>query len=177
MPAALATRNSAVSGPAPFRVVPDISMDADPGTGFLVGETQHFPDGTYYDQYRIGGTSVSSPLFAGVVAVADQLAGTPLGLVDPTMYGLAATAPATIYDAVPGPLQDQARVDYTNSVSAQRGFIYSTRLIDYQGPESYCDGTGNCATRNVDLTVRSGYDDMTGLGAPSTGFVAALAKG
>jgi hypothetical protein len=81
-----------------------------------------------------------------------------------------------LYDTVPGPLQDQARVDYANSVSSKKGFLYSTRLIDYEGPETYCDGTGNCATRPVDLTVQAGYDDMTGLGAPGTGFVAALAK-
>ena len=59
-------------GGAPMRAVPDIAMPGDPNTGFEVGETQVFPDGTYWDQYRIGGTSLSSPLMAGVVAVADQ---------------------------------------------------------------------------------------------------------
>ena len=49
-----------------MRVEPDISMDADPATGMLVGETQTFPNGVYYDQYRIGGTSLASPLFAGL---------------------------------------------------------------------------------------------------------------
>jgi subtilase family serine protease len=33
-----------------------------------------------------GGTSVASPLFAGVVALADQIAGHPLGLINPRMY-------------------------------------------------------------------------------------------
>jgi hypothetical protein len=51
--------------PTPMRVVPDISMDADPATGMLVGETQTFPNDVYYDQYRTGGTSVFSPLFVG----------------------------------------------------------------------------------------------------------------
>src|SRR5262249_22573683 len=52
-------------GSTPMRAVPDIAMDADPNTGMIVGETQVFPDGTYWDQYRIGGTSLSSPLLAG----------------------------------------------------------------------------------------------------------------
>ncbi|HKS99545.1 MAG TPA: protease pro-enzyme activation domain-containing protein, partial [Rugosimonospora sp.] len=52
-------------GGAPARTIPDISMPGDPNTGFIVGETQVFPDGTYWDQYRIGGTSLSSPLLAG----------------------------------------------------------------------------------------------------------------
>jgi subtilase family serine protease len=176
VPGVLATRNSALTGSSPHRVVPDIAMDADPGTGFLVGETQRFPDGTYYDQYRIGGTSVASPLFAGTVAVAvaDQQAGSPLGFVNPAVYALAKASSPVIADAVPTGPQDQSRVDYANSITAVRGFLYSTRLIDYQGPETYCDATGNCATRNVDLSVRSGYDDMTGVGAPSSGFTAAL---
>ena len=55
VPRTVATRNSPVTGTAPYRVVPDISMDADPGTGFLVGETQAFPGITRYDTYRIGG--------------------------------------------------------------------------------------------------------------------------
>jgi subtilase family serine protease len=55
----------------PMRAVPDISIDGDPNTGFEVGETQVFPNGTYWAQYRIGGTSLSSPLLAGVVAMAD----------------------------------------------------------------------------------------------------------
>ncbi len=47
-------------------------MDADPTTGMLVGETQNFPlasvfgpAGNHYGEYRIGGTSLASPLFAG----------------------------------------------------------------------------------------------------------------
>jgi subtilase family serine protease len=176
VPNDMATRNSAVTGSQPYRVVPDISMDADPGTGFLVGETQRFPNGTYYDQYRIGGTSVASPLFAGTVAVADQIAGTGLGFLNPAMYALSTSTPSSIYDvAATGP-QDQSRVDYADQINPAKGFLYSTRIIDYEGPESYCDGTGNCATRDVDLTVQPGYDDMTGLGAPSTGFTTALAK-
>lgn len=70
------------------RVVPDISMEGDPSTGMLVGETQEFADGTYYDQYRIGGTSLSSPLFAGLMADADQAAGGSLGFVNPLLYHL-----------------------------------------------------------------------------------------
>jgi subtilase family serine protease len=64
VPKALALRNQAFNGPVPYRVVPDISMDGDPQTGFLIGLTQTFPNGTYYDQFKEGGTSLSSPLLA-----------------------------------------------------------------------------------------------------------------
>jgi len=49
-------------------------------------------------------------------------------------------------------------------------------VIDYEGPETYCDETGNCATRNVSLTTTPGFDSMTGLGSPGANFIATLAK-
>jgi subtilase family serine protease len=57
-----AYQNGAVS--SPYRGVPDVSMDGDPSTGMLIGQTQTFPDGVHYGEYRIGGTSLSSPLLA-----------------------------------------------------------------------------------------------------------------
>ena len=58
-----------------MRVVPDVSAIADPNTGMLVGETQQFSDGVYYDEYRIGGTSLASPIYAGVFALVVKAAG------------------------------------------------------------------------------------------------------
>ena len=68
---------SKYNGKTPMRAVPDVAMPADPDTGLEIGETQQFPDGTYYATYRLGGTSLSSPLFAGVVADAQQFNGSP----------------------------------------------------------------------------------------------------
>jgi subtilase family serine protease len=175
VPAALAGRN-AFTG-VPMRVEPDISMDADPTTGMLVGETQRFPAGTFYGEYRIGGTSVSSPLFAGVMADADQAAGGPLGFVNPALYALdaPATASSAYYDVVPGGNQALMRVDYLNSVNAAAGVLKSVRVLDYEGPEVYCSGTGQCSVQNVALTTTHGFDSMTGIGAPGTGLVGDLA--
>ncbi len=43
--------------------------------------------------YPTCGTSESTPLFAGVVALADQVAGHPLGLINPALYGMSAIGP------------------------------------------------------------------------------------
>ena len=158
---------------SPDRVVPDISMEADPATGMLVGETQTFPDGVYYDQYRIGGTSVASPLFAGVIARADSQAGTPMGFLNPTLYPLARSSSA-IYDVGPAGQQDMARADYVNSLDASSGYLYTARIVDYEGQEQYCTAKGQCSTRNVALKTAPGYDNMTGLGSPGQRFVSAL---
>src|SRR5689334_10247782 len=72
---------------SPNRQVPDVAMDGDPTTGMLVGETQSFPKGVIaYDEYRIGGTSLSSPLFAGMTALALQHAGGGAGLLNNAIY-------------------------------------------------------------------------------------------
>ncbi len=63
----------------------------------LAGQTQVFPDGTYYDEYRIGGTSLASPIFAGIMALADQKAGRPHGFANPLFYA----NKAAFFDVLP----------------------------------------------------------------------------
>ena len=48
------------------RTVPDVAMDADPNTGVYVLDS--FSGGWF----QVGGTSLASPMFAGLVAIADQ---------------------------------------------------------------------------------------------------------
>jgi subtilase family serine protease len=176
VPPPLAERNSAKTRTR-NRVLPDISMDADPTTGMLVGETQTFPDGVYYDQYRIGGTSLSSPLFAGVMALADQAAGGPLGFVNPLLYKLDRDNASVYYDVVPQPLQALVRSDYVDGVDAEEGLLTSVRTLEYEGKEQFCKPNGKCTSQKITLFTAPGYDDMTGIGTPSNGLIAALAKG
>jgi subtilase family serine protease len=178
VPSALALRNEALFGPIPLRVIPDISMDADAQSGMLIGLTQTFPDGTYYDQFKEGGTSLASPLLAGVIADVDQRAGVSLGFLNPVLYK-ASTARGTYNDIMPPTNPDSTaviRVNYANSVDGSAGYDILLRPIDYQGPETYCDGTGNCATRLVTLNAAKGFDSLTGLGSAGPNFVSELSK-
>jgi subtilase family serine protease len=167
------TSLSEVDGSQPMRVVPDISMDADPATGLLVGETYTFPDGAHYSQERWGGTSLASPLFAGVVARADETAGHALGFLNPLLYSLYGKRGA-LYDILPAGKQDESRADYVNGLNASQGTLYSTRIIDYEGEERFCASSGSCTTRTVALHTAAGYDNMTGLGSPGEDFVGDL---
>jgi subtilase family serine protease len=177
VPSALALRNEALFGDIPLRVEPDISMDADPSTGFLIGLHETFPNGTVrYGQTRYGGTSLASPILAGVIADADQAAGTPVGFINPAIYKLDGTAGA-IGDIVPGGKQGQIRVDHAFTyVPGAKGYVQSFREITYEGAITYCDATGNCATRPNTLTTAPGYDSMTGLGSTGPNFVSDLAR-
>jgi subtilase family serine protease len=82
-----------------MRGVPDISLQASAGTGSLVYLTLP-PDGNSglicggtpcsTGWYDIGGTSLSCPQWAGLVAIADQINGGGLGLLQPALYKVAA---------------------------------------------------------------------------------------
>ena len=62
------------------RGVPDVAGDADPLTGMAF-----YQDGAWS---LAGGTSASAPLWAGVIAIANQMAGHPLGFINPGLYKL-----------------------------------------------------------------------------------------
>src|SRR6202012_3529564 len=68
------------------RGVPDISMTADPQNGALVWTSFR---GEPHGWQLVGGTSLATPMFAGVVALADQTAKRDLGRINPALYGIA----------------------------------------------------------------------------------------
>ncbi len=177
VPDKLALRNQAVFGPVPLRVEPDISLDADAQSGFLIGLTQTFPTGVQYDQFKEGGTSLASPLLAGITAVADQAAGGSLGFLNPVLYDAFSSGqfPTAFNDIVPPTDPNSAsvaRVDYTNTQDKSDGYTVSLRAINYTGPEKYCDV--NCASRHVSLTATNGFDSLTGIGSVGPGFIQAM---
>jgi subtilase family serine protease len=148
------------------RAVPDIAMDSDPTTGMLVGETQSFalasrfgPAGIQYGEYRIGGTSLGSPLLAGVQAVAEG--GQRKGFANPRIYQLARKGTGAFYDVTPQGDEANARADYVNGMNADDGITYTVRTFD----------------QDTSLTTGPGWDDVTGVGAPTAEYIAQLIAG
>jgi subtilase family serine protease len=141
-------------GGGAMRSVPDVAALGDPNTGMLVGETQTFPDGSqHYSEYRIGGTSLASPLYAGMFALAQQKAGHAFGLANPVLYaaGRANSIDITKTDLATYP--GDVRSDYVNGVDASAGYVYSERTFDSDAA--------------LTIHVRPGYDDVTGVGVPN----------
>ena len=66
------------------REVPDIAMSAS------CADTVDVYSSTLGGWLLVCGTSEASPLIAGVVALADQVAGHPLGLINPALYAMGA---------------------------------------------------------------------------------------
>jgi subtilase family serine protease len=131
------------------RGIPDISALGDPQTGLLIGQTQAFPDGNYYDEYRIGGTSLSSPIIAGLMALADQAAGQPHGFANPLFY----SNTGAFYDVL-SVKTAVARRNYVNSVDDTNGTVDRLRTFD--------DYSGSPTQH-----TNPGWDNVTGLGVPT----------
>ena len=64
--------------PAGGRGIPDVSGNADPATGYMIRI-----DGA---EYVIGGTSAVAPLWAGLIALANQQNGKSAGFIQPAIY-------------------------------------------------------------------------------------------
>jgi subtilase family serine protease len=137
----------------PMRAVPDISMPGDPNTGLRIGETQVFGKKTYYSTYRLGGTSLSSPLFAGVVALAIQHNGSAIGFINPLLYQNVNSSAITDvqHSSIP---QATVRTNFVNSLNDNQGYQYLLQTIGVP----------------THIFTLPGYDDMTGVGTPNGTF-------
>jgi subtilase family serine protease len=136
------------------RAVPDVAALADPQTGLLIGQTQMFPNGPSYDEYRIGGTSLASPIFAGLMALADQKARSPHGFANPLFYENAKSS----FNDILSVKTAVARRNFVNGVDASAGTVDRLRTFDdYSGSPTQSTGPG--------------WDDVTGLGTPNSSFL------
>jgi subtilase family serine protease len=142
------------------RGVPDIALDADPTTGFRMGMTETFPDGSArYGEFREGGTSLASPLMAGVQAVVQQGAKQSLGFANPLIYALKASSngASSFYDPMgTQPDAGNVRSDYVNGLDDTKGYVYSVRTFN----------------QDSSLTTNKAWDDVTGVGTVTARYIA-----
>jgi subtilase family protein len=140
------------------RSVPDISADADPFTGASVGMLLfHNKSGkppTYF-QFPVGGTSMSAPLVAGLVAAAQQGQPASFGLVNPALYQLAGTS--ALHDALP--LTSSSPAAYRGVACPPHDCgLWALTTFDDQSTKMY---------GYVGQVTLPGYDNMTGVGTPA----------
>jgi subtilase family serine protease len=76
-----------VPGIGAARGVPDVAADGSGTTGMAL--VYSAPDGGGGNLIGAGGTSAGAPFWAGLIALADQEAGHPLGFVNPAIYQIA----------------------------------------------------------------------------------------
>jgi subtilase family serine protease len=162
---------------AAYRVTPDIAMDADPYTGFLFGMTYTMSNPpiadagcvklsktTEYCEVPEGGTSLSCPTFAGVVARVDQARfehhRTAIGFLNPALYGIASAESAgsnvPIVDVKP-PVVPTAVL---------RGYVSNLHELRVVTMNSTLNGSTVVEGADTSYLTTPGYDEVTGLGTP-----------
>ena len=153
VPTALATAPG--NRPGLVRSEPDIAAVADLYTGFATGLLS-FPKNKppHFYETPIGGTSMASPLVAGIIADAQQGQSTAFGFTDPVLYKLNGT-PA-IYDILPST---------SSTPGLYRGVVCNVSFCGAPSLITFDDQNPNMAGYTGQVTLK-GYDNMTGIGTP-----------
>jgi len=117
------------------RGVPDISMSG--ACNGAVDTYQSF-SGQPAGWYPTCGTSEATPLFAGIVALADQVAGHSLGLINPALYQLASEHKPGLVDVTSGnntvSFTQDGRDQTVTGFTARPGYNLATGLGTVNAP-------------------------------------------
>jgi len=129
-----------------YRDVPDIAFTASlKQDGLLICSAGSCTNGFVNSSSAgnvIGGTSTGPPPFAGVLALLVQKTGTPLGLLNPNLYSLAAISANVFNDVTQGNNQ-----------------------VVCKGGSPNCPNTTSSGTGEMGYTAGVGYDQTTGWGS------------
>ena len=117
-----------------FRTIPDVSFDADPATGVAVDDS--FSNGAFSPWEEVGGTSLATPSWAGLIAIINQ--------------GRIATGETTL-DSHTNPTQTQSLL-YALPSSDFNDITVGSNFEQTAPFDGFSAGPG--------------YDEVTGLGTP-----------
>jgi subtilase family serine protease len=163
-----------------FRQVPDISMNADPDTGVEIIVTPDSVPGNSQFVEVFGGTSLSTPMFSGVWAIANQAfqqaGGVSLGQAAPILYRLPDDAirdvnveeEDTLFNVQgiilnpPSPPTFESAAPLAQPLENTRRFVSAL----FQSPVSTRWDVFTFGT-DSSLTTGPGWDNVTGLGTPN----------
>ena len=164
VPKALATAPG--NRPGLVRSEPDLAADADLYTGFATG-VMTFPTKKppMFVELTVGGTSMASPLVAGIVADAQQGQHTAFGFINPVLYRLSGT-PA-LHDILPSTSRTEGPF---------RAEVCGTQLCRSTSLVTFDDQSPTIRGYTGQVTLK-GYDNMTGIGTPrGQAFISALRR-
>ena len=158
--------------PGTGRQVPDVSALADPFTGFPIIYTS---SGVQYAEAGIGGTSLASPIFTAIWAIADQYNGKPLGHAGPAVAKLKS---GQITDVLPtssletanvsGTVYDSNGPTFYSQTGLWGGLLYSqTNFVSATWNLNTTESVAITFGTDSSLTVTPGWDNVTGYGEPN----------
>jgi len=165
--------------PGTGRQVPDVSALADPQTGFPVVYTS---GGVQFAAAGVGGTSLASPIFSAIWAIAQQYNHETLGQAAPTVARLKSGQITDVVDT-----SDLTPYNTSGTITDSNGATFYSPLDIFAGPlpvlaqTNYLvafapiSGSGSGITAaaalsfgaDESLTVTPGWDNVTGYGQPN----------
>jgi hypothetical protein len=154
-----------------MRSTPDVSFVADPATGAWIADTYNLDPSNPFEV--VGGTSLSAPAWAGLLALVDQ------GRAAAGESALNSTSPTEVQQALYSLPQSDYHVitSGSNGYSAEVGYNLVTGLgtpmanllvpdlVAYQGPGTAYDGQAVAPLQNASLKT-----DWAGSGGPDDVF-------
>jgi subtilase family serine protease len=158
--------------PGSARLLPDISWLADPYTGAVIAISLPFqyPPLTWQ---VYGGTSLATPMFSGLWAIANQEAGLSLGQAARSLYSMPA---GTITDVVPVGSSNNVTGTIKDSVTGTSSYTADQLVAPLDGTTIFYSAVWDVPLENETLVVSfgtdsglmtaPGWDDVTGLGTP-----------
>ena len=171
------------------RTYPDVSAEADPNTGVPIYDSWDFGTSTPWCPSPIGGTSLACPLWAGVIAVADQGRATvgsgSLNGADqtlPDLYQAYKTSPADFHDiisgnSIAGPIYAPgAGYDLATGLGSPVGASLIPRLVGVAAPTvTGISLTSGSTAGGTSVTITgTGFTSVTAVdlgSTPATSFV------
>ncbi len=161
--------------PGVGRRLPDVSMIADPQTGGIIVADNG--SGTAAVLTTVGGTSLATPVFSAVWALAQQAAAGPLGQAGPVVANMLAAALTDIVPVQATVSNLSARITQAGSTTSYtpaellgltatqpNGFVGVLAIVSGGGPYEVLDlGFG----ADSSLMTAPGWDTATGWGEPN----------
>jgi hypothetical protein len=172
------------------RNVPDVSTDANDDATSAMTVYLTSPDttkigapnyGTHDSTYtcspgkrtgvaHVGGTSISTPMWAGFTAIANEVSASnglpPVGFLNPALYSIGRS------NAYSASFHDVGGDGQTSGLDTFTGVWAGCRNGPYTSAYDFTD-TGN----GYKYTAQPGYDLATGLGTPRCGLIKQLSSG
>ena len=159
--------------PGTGRQVPDVSALADPFTGFSIIFTE---SGTQFLEEGVGGTSLASPIFSAIWAIADQYNGGALGHAGQAVVKLKAgqitdvlpTTPVNATDVTGTIIDSNGATFYSADALFAGSPLYSqTQFPSALWPIASDETLAISFGTDSSLTVTPGWDNVTGYGEPN----------
>ncbi len=150
-----------------LRDIPDLSLSASLHDGYLFCVFNYCSSGDYF--YSAGGTSVSSPAAAGIMALVNQkLGGQPQGLANYVFYRLA-SVPGVFHDTIKGDnkVPDPSGL-FTVGYDATPGYDLATGLgsLDVNALVNHWKDASTGGTPQTTLALGSGQKSAVAHGTP-----------